>query len=326
MEKIFRIDQIDQTTIHFSFLKQGDHIVDACLYDTNSMLPIHLVNGWKLSGGFSYYISSHPDAGCTKNWSLKIELKTGEYQIENFKISTGEDRTPVILGKRINIIHDNNPAYYTLVEIFYKKVYERDFVRIEKDDIIVDIGANIGMFCLYAQDFYPSQIVAIEPGPDQFRCLIENSNLYQNIKSHNIAITDKDKKINLLISDLGVTNRIENLEYDISIKDSIIRPVEIQSMNINTFLKSQNISKIDYLKMDCEGSELLIFQSIDKKFLSNKIKKIVLEYHSIEIRNQILDIIKKADLVLENQEILENRDEIGMLYIYNPRLFEIQSG
>jgi hypothetical protein len=72
--------------------------------------------------------------------------------------------------------------------------------------------------------------------------------------------------------------------------------------------------------VDCEGSELDIFQMVDKEYLRSKVKKIAVEYHSLSIKNSLLDILSEYFL-LENLESAEESKEIGMLYFYNKNFF-----
>ena len=62
-------------------------------------------------------------------------------------------------------------------------------------------------------------------------------------------------------------------------KDS--NKVEVESVNINTLIEQIN-EKINFMKVDCEGSELGLFKTISEKNLKN-IDKLVIETHGDEI-------------------------------------------
>jgi hypothetical protein len=74
------------------------------------------------------------------------------------------------------------------------------------------------------------------------------------------------------------------------------------------------------MKVDCEGSELDIFQTIDKEYLKSKVKKIAVEYHSLSIKHNLLDLLSEY-FSLENLESAEETKEIGMLYFYNKNFY-----
>jgi FkbM family methyltransferase len=57
--------------------------------------------------------------------------------------------------------------------------------------------------------------------------------------------------------------------------------VDVESININTLI-GQIDSKINYMKVDCEGSEFELFKTITEQNLKN-IDKLVIETHGDEI-------------------------------------------
>jgi FkbM family methyltransferase len=65
--------------------------------------------------------------------------------------------------------------------------------------------------------------------------------------------------------------------------------VEVESVNINTLIEQIN-EKINFMKVDCEGSELELFKTISEKNLKN-IDKLVIETHGDEIDKFVYDSI-----------------------------------
>ena len=55
--------------------------------------------------------------------------------------------------------------------------------------------------------------------------------------------------------------------------------MEVKTIDIQSYVSENSIPKIDYLKIDCEGGEYEIIESLDESFLKEKINKICLEYH-----------------------------------------------
>jgi FkbM family methyltransferase len=323
MSNIFKIDRIDQNQIHFTITKEGSNKCNVYLYDTNSKLPIHSSYDWELNHNCTYFICSSDGGMYTDRWTLKIETGEESQSIE-LEMMFGENRTPVMFGKPVVFAHDDMPAYYTLLEVFYHKVYDRDFVKVEKGDVVVDIGANIGMFSVYSQNFYPSRVIAIEPGPKQYECLVKNTSIYPNVETYEFAAAEETGKASFILSEMGVTNRLDNhFDYENRIDDYVIEKIEVDTVNINEIISDLKLEKIDFLKVDCEGAELAIFRALDKDYLKNKVKKIALEYHSKFIRNEILKIANEAGLFIENSSFWKEDREIGILYLYNQKLFNL---
>lgn len=320
MNKIFEIARVD-SAVHFTILKPGVNIYTVGLYDTESELPIHVVKDWDMAGGGTFFIEPSSMLGKTRNVFVKIESQDGDVQKEHTMLSEGINRYPVVHGKKFKFAHNERAAFYTLIEVFYDRLYDKDYVRVEKDDVVLDIGANLGMFSVYAQNFHPSRVVSVEPGPEEFPCLVENLKTFDNAVTYKYAVTSKTGKVNFSSTVEGVSNHIEGLFDSSNIEGRIYQTVEVDSININDLIKEANLERIDYFKIDCEGSELDLFQTIDKNYLQSNVKKIAVEYHSMIIKNTLIHILLSNNFLLENIDAITESKEVGMLYFYNKNYF-----
>jgi len=78
---------------------------------------------------------------------------------------------------------------------------------------------------------------------------------------------------------------------------------EIMTNSLNNFCKENNISTIDLLKMDIEGSEYKVFDS-STDFIKKNIKSIFVELHNIDKKNNYTEFknnISKLDFVVEDE-------------------------
>ena len=159
-----------------------------------------------------------------------------------------------------------------LLEIINGKTYP--VVNNLKPKIIIDVGANIGAASYFFAKEYPnSQIYSFEPTTINFILLQKNLKHFSNVKIFQKGVYEENKKQKIYINTKNPgTNSIyekwrkfDDYEY-------------VNFINLKTFLKENNIKHIDILKIDTEGCEINILQSI-KNFLK-KISIIYLEYHS----------------------------------------------
>jgi FkbM family methyltransferase len=176
-------------------------------------------------------------------------------------------------------------------EIFQWKVYKPDWKDVHT---IVDIGANIGMFALYARNHAPTaDIECYEPQLEACRCIRKSL----GIQAMPVAITDSNSPI--LISadfegDPGATRY--------GIKKNYTRALSIQAkliINKNT----------DLVKIDVEGGEYDILSSVNLRF----IRKLLIELHKDFRCNECLDIIRK------NFKIISQQDSEHTILIYAER-------
>ena len=129
---------------------------------------------------------------------------------------------------------------------FYKEIYEeneynRFGIKIEKGDVVIDCGANIGIFSQYALDMGASKVIGYEP-EDMYYDYYE-----KNIKS----------------------NKVHKIKSFIS-KDGI---------DIKRIISDNNLDKVDFLKLDIEGAEWGLFEVLDSDTL-NKVNKWAIEFHT----------------------------------------------
>lgn len=141
---------------------------------------------------------------------------------------------------------------------------------------IIDGGAGLGDFSLLvARKFPKAKIFAFEPNPQQFKLLETNIKLnrIKNIRCYSIAIGTK-KSYDLFLSNFNVHASTQN---NLRAKTHI----KVVGKRLDRFIQNP----IDLLKIDCEGAEVDILQSISKNKME-LIKKIIIEYHNHIIQNE----------------------------------------
>ena len=145
-------------------------------------------------------------------------------------------------------------------EIFEQKVYEK-FFEVQEGDVVLDVGASIGPFTYSILHKNPSRVFCIEPS------IIEHSTLEKN--TQNSPVTIIKKAITPQDGDKVSTYVFE--------QEQITTPIE--GISFQTFLKENNINKIDFLKTDCEGGEYSIFNFENLCWLKDNLGVAVGEWH-----------------------------------------------
>ncbi len=204
----------------------------------------------------------------------------------------------------------NSPLTIVMDETFILRRYTPKEMVVNTGDVVVDIGANIGIFSIFAYLNGASKIISYEPDPVSFKDLQNNIkiNNIDTIKPVNLAITNKNIFVKLYTYKNNGGNSVFN-------NDKEGKAIKVCSIKLLDVFKQNKISKIDFLKIDCEGSEGLIFKSINKTVLS-KINKISLEYHdnvSPINHKQIIQILIKNNFNTKQVSIGEN---FGYIYAW----------
>ena len=180
--------------------------------------------------------------------------------------------------------------------------YENDYVTVNPNDIVVDCGANMGLFSAWAAA-QGGQVYSFEPGKKALTYLKETQKLYPN----QITIIPKalfSENINLPYTEClnigGSHLNMFNINHEAGFYDSYI----IDAITLDSFFQNQ---KIDFLKIDAEGSEKDILQGA-KNILKKYTPKIVIAcYHhyndNIILKNYILGINPNYKIIEKNGKL-----------------------
>jgi FkbM family methyltransferase len=197
--------------------------------------------------------------------------------------------------------------HYILSEIFYEKIYNNDFVCVAENDIVFDIGFNYGFFTLDALTYKPKKVIGFEPNPKLVK-LFNELNI-DSVELHQVAVSDKAGSTIFYENNFSGKSSIHN---DIN-SDTSSNSYEVKICSFNDMAEQYDV--IHYLKVDCEGAEYEIFESIPKEFLTNRIRKIALEFHHNINDIKVVNLISKIkECGFETKLDYKDGDSTGMLY------------
>jgi len=178
------------------------------------------------------------------------------------------ERTYKYLG--INILYNRGNSLIKRLKT--EQVFEEEMCKkITKDllknskPILVDIGANIGLISAYILGKVPNvKIYAFEPGPRQAELLeftIKNNLLSEKLFLNKVALSNI----------VGRQKFFTNTDCD-QAKDGLVdtgrgekkEPIEVTVTTLDKWWFDNGKPKIDVLKIDTEGSELLVLEGAKK--------------------------------------------------------------
>ena len=177
--------------------------------------------------------------------------------------------------------------------LFYKlnrykgKLKYLDKLKLNKNSVVLDIGANNGVVSQYLFDQYSCKIYLFEPNKYCFLILKNIFKKNKKVKVHNFAVSKSDnlKKLyfNKQINDFRDMAHSEGCSLEVK-KSNLSKEKFMYTKCISIKNLIKKFSFIDFIKIDIEGHEYKIIPEILKNF--NKIKKVYCEMHGRSHRKE----------------------------------------
>ncbi|MCL5072728.1 MAG: FkbM family methyltransferase [Actinobacteria bacterium] len=182
------------------------------------------------------------------------------------------------------------PSQFNDYSMIIEGPYELSEVKLVKDDIVFDCGANLGLFsCLAASK--GCKVYAFEPTKE----LVPELELLQKFYNGNIipcefALSDKSEMVRFCIA--GGSDGANSFVLD---NGSNYNFVSVKTISIDQFVEDNNIERIDFIKADIEGAERLMLAGA-KQTLSRFAPKLsICTYHLPDDPQVLEDIIRDAN-------------------------------
>ena len=157
--------------------------------------------------------------------------------------------------------------------------------QINKEEILLDIGANVGMYSIYAAVVRNATVYALEPESQNYSLL--NMNIRLNKLDHLIAaycvgISDKDIFDYIFMGNLtaGDANHAvgEPLNWELqNFSDNIAFAQGCITFKIDTLVETNKLPIPDYIKIDVDGFEHKVIKGALETPKNKKIKSVIIE-------------------------------------------------
>ena len=188
--------------------------------------------------------------------------------------------------------------------MFFLGEYEKAELKtldyfLNKNSVFVDLGANFGLYTLYASKLIgmEGKVISFEPFKKNYKALINNVaiNNLTNIQSENIAVGEREGEIDLYYDssemNLGMAST-KFIENSYSEKATII--------TLDSYFKDKSISRIDFIKIDIEGHEY-------KALLG--MKNLLLRFHP----TLLIEILNEEELPNNEDKVISFLSSLGYI-------------
>lgn len=184
-------------------------------------------------------------------------------------------------------------------------------VGLDRDSIVVDLGANRGEFSSLVHAAYGCRCIAVEPRSVLFAQIDDPA-----VHKMRLAITGSDGPVELHVSDEVESSSLYGVSGGTEVGTESLRGVTLE-----TLCRELALERIDLLKVDIEGAEIPMLDAADDDFL-RRIGQISIEFHDhcgltpIESVHRACERLRRLGFV---QIKLSKRSYMTLLFINGSR-------
>lgn len=169
-----------------------------------------------------------------------------------------------------------NEALYPIVEDF--NYYQHSY-KVKADDVIIDAGANCGHLSIFFSKLVGpnGKIFAFEPDIFNIERIIKNKNLNpdlpDNIFIEDLLLWDKNELIDFYEAGTVGSSAVWMPDNEQCVKK--------QAVSIDSWVVTNNIHKLDFIKMDIEGAEIEALNGCSVTIKTLKPNFAIASYHMV---------------------------------------------
>jgi FkbM family methyltransferase len=191
---------------------------------------------------------------------------------------------------------------YEFLDIIYPVIFNRCHIDgwgegpyiygpidIKKGDVIIDAGANIGLFSAVAS-YLGGIVYSFEPVNEIIKNYLEKTaKLNKNINIVPFALSNKSGRteINISLDKIGQSSLI--------LKPKNFQKRIITTITLDDWIKKNNIQRVDFIKADIEGAERLMIEGAIWVLNTYAPKLSICIYHLKDDKDVLKRLIKKAN-------------------------------
>ena len=220
--------------------------------------------------------------GAFRNWPLHYLNRLGLLSGSRAELVTRD-------GVRLRV-RTYTSDFRTSRSVMADRSYFFGGVELPPDATVIDAGAHIGSFAVLAASRAPQgRVLAFEPEAANFEMLQQNIALngFSRVSAFNVAVAGAEGERTLHYSVKPTTTG----------GHSLIRTGErsttVRCITLDRIVADNALTRIDFLKLDCEGAELEFLAAASPASLA-LLRRGAVEIHSDENRTGVARILEAA--------------------------------
>ena len=228
------------------------------------------------------------------------------YALYAARIMQGDLRVLKLWNGAVFHVENVNNNLGTVLEVFNAREYrDLESLRGRSNATIIDIGANIGTFTVWAAGILPTAtIYSYEPETKNYELLKRNiiaNGLEKRAQAFLLAVCGDVGVRTLTIA--GESSGKNSLSYDVGTGVSS----QVTCTTLERIFIDNKITHCDCLKIDCEGAEYEILYNTAPEHLK-KVRMMIIEHHGVEGESveELTKFLKQQHFTIEHSKMFNS--------------------
>jgi FkbM family methyltransferase len=211
-------------------------------------------------------------------------------------------------GTRDIVCYPDSRESMWLIYNYYMDWDEFHFIQryVKNDSVVLDVGANIGIYTLWLSQYVGDRgsVIAFEPDPQNHQRCAENlqRNRLDSVRLEQVALSDRSGTLQFSVG--------EDTENHLLPQDAAgAACTYVEATTLDEYCRQHGIASIDFMKVDVEGAELMVLQGAANLLRDSRIGVLQLELN---------DALQKYGL--------QRADVVQLLESYGYRLYTYRCG
>lgn len=259
-------------------------------------------------------------------FALRIALPKDKFYRSMGTICLKSSTVATFQGIRFHVTHPK--SYLRAREFMVSEpnmvAWINDFV--DENSVFYDVGANIGVYSLYAAAKRGAKVIAFEPFSPNYDLIntnIQLNGLDDRVIAFNLALHNEDKVSLLNVSKLYPGSSIHTIEVTKggSLYDEF-KPIFKQgmmAMRLDTFVNKFDQPFPTHVKIDVDGNDPLVLEGMEGILSDSKLKGVAIEVNPKfrETDRGVLEVLEKYGFQRLTEEVYNSEPAVAAGRAFN---------
>ena len=178
----------------------------------------------------------------------------------------------------------NTHTQWRVESLFKKEPCTIEWIAgFKSDDILVDVGANVGMYTVWAAKTRGVRVFAFEPESQNFALLNRNivlNGLGGRVSAYCLAVSDTAGLNELHLSEFKAGSSCHSLGEKVDFRHEPVAPAYSQgcvSARLDDLVASGAVPEPDHIKIDVDGFEPKVIRGAQRLIEGRKLRSMLIE-------------------------------------------------